>query len=340
MKKKILLSIVLLFVSLFVVSCNKNNKTTLQPERTPASISQTEYKYTLNSASSVSILIEWNDDSLTKLYLSNNEVASSNYALYGSLLVLQSSYLDTLEKGIYILNIECELTTLSVKLEIEFVEKEITINDLIDNSYYSMEFGPNSGQMILPEEVDASSDLNRYYKLLEANKPLEAGESFTVNFDGDDIDSKRLRPYNSFHITVPYPTPFGDSVGSAYKYVETENGKGVEFKSNGKPVPWDYTFAFFKGSEFLNNASYTITIKYEIVSGTGCSLQFGTGSRILTMPVGEGVQTVSGNLNIPSADQLYITGDHNWYYNLLRVSMNNKEVSDIIIYSITVERTA
>lgn len=339
MKKKILLSIILLSLSLFVVSCSKN-KTTNQPNKTPASTSQTDYKYTLNSDASVSILVEWNDDSLSKLYLGNNEINSSNYAVYGSLLVLQSSYLDTIEKGKYVLIIECKLTTLSINLEIEYVEKEISINDLIDNSYYTVEFGPNSGQMILPEEAGTNSDLNRYYKLLEANKPLESGESFTVNFDGEDIDSKRLRPYNSFHTTVPYPTPFGDSVGSAFKYVETENGKGVEFKSNGKPAPWDYTYAFFKGSQFLNNASYSITIKYEIVSGSSFTLQFGTGSNIAAMPAGEGVQTATGILNIPSASELYITGDHNWYYNIIKIIMNNKEVSDIIIYSITVERTA
>lgn len=300
-----------------------------------AELEHTAYTYTVSSDAGVTVGISFGDSAFVKLKKGDADVAPSDYVLSGSLLLLKNSYLDTLGGGEHTFTVVTDVNEVNFTVTVS-ASRGVGIDDLIDGSYYQTELGSGNGLSDLPADAQNAPDYAKYLALKEANKPLAAGESFTVNYGTDAFEEMRLRPYNKRLL----PSSAGEGASTAFKYVE-ENGKtGLAIKSTGADYPSRSDELQLKGSSFVNGATYSLSVEFRAVTaGAAYSISF-HGARSLSLAYTDGkmVATASATFTVPP--DLYITGDHNWYYNCLNITISCDQPAELIIYSLTLTRTA
>ena len=336
MKKlfKILLFAIICCVIVFSVSCKKEDNTSKQ-----ITLSETQYTYSVGQTSGVTVIMNLNGLLVKGLTENETTVKGENYSVSGSLLILSKNYLDTLTVGEHVYKILFEGGSVSFTVTVKSGSAGVGIDDLLGRDYFYTELGSGNGNDKLTSESELTdeNDLKKYYAFKRANKALEAGESFTVNYGTEDFWSMRLRPYNvGSNNAAPYPSSFGPTVKTAFKYVTDGEKTYLSVKSMGEGYPNNATGLILKGSSFVNGASYSVEITYEVKGSSVYTLQFGNGLKIASLD-GSGVKTKSGSFTVP--ENLMIKGDHLWYYDLLKIAISGNTDSEIALYQIKLTRT-
>ncbi len=326
-----------LLLSIFVACGLAACTTPKEQEKTGAEITQTEYNYDTTGEAGITLTISFHDAKFIKLTKGGEEVDETAYRISGSLLSVAKNYLDGLGNGTHSFAVVTDLGEVPFQVIVSTTQKQVGIDDLIDETYYQVVLGEGNGLTKLPsaDEVDENSDYNKYIRFKEGNKSLTVGESFTINFGTDDFWSMRLRPYNM----GVHPSSLGENATTAFRYITDDHGTGMKVTSSGLDYPSRTDGLKLKGSSFLNGASYELSVTYRCGTQANASywLAFHGEPRIVTMD-GAGVQTKTGSFTV--SETLYLTGDHTWYYDCLYLYIDCAQAADITVYSLTLTRTA
>ena len=294
-------------------------------------LEKSAYSYEIYGGNGLTVNIDLGDSRFEKLSLGDESVDAENYTLSGGALALGKEYLESLGEGTYAFTVATDLGNVEFSVTVTATAPLPGIDDLLGGDYFGVTLGEGNGLVAFPDNVTPESDLNKYLAFKEGNKPLAVNESFTVNFGEDDFWSMRLRPYND----IIRPNSFRESSSAAFAYVQDDFGKGVRMWGD------DYfgtDSIKLKGSSFLNSAKYTVEASYRTgtVSGAKYRLRF-YNSIIMEMSGSDKIYTKSASFTVPS--DLYLTGDHTWYYDCLYVDIDSSVAADITLYSLKLTRT-
>ena len=261
--------------------------------RADATTAQTAYTYDQTTGTDLTVTVDWHDATFLRLTHEDSTVDEANYTCEGSTLTLHKAYLSGLEARTHGFKIVTDVGGAAFTVTVTVFTPSVSIDDLIDGSYYRVELGEGNGLTKLPSADDApqDSDLQKYLRFKAGNKPLTVDESFTCNYGVDDFYTLRLRPYND----LLRPNSFRDDAGTAFRYDTDEFGTGLVIRND------DYSGTDtlkLKGSAFVLGASYTVSVTYRVTGGRCLLNTYKQG--VIEMTAGEGQQTKSGSFTIPT----------------------------------------
>ena len=320
------LAVLLVLCAGFTVACGRKSETKTEP-----TLDKTEFLFSTELPADIVVPITFNDAVFEKLMQVAATVDAENYTVAADGITIKQDYLASFSDGTYAFTVVTDIKNLDFNITITSETDEITIEELLNDPYYRVELGSGNGLPDLPDadSVDSDSAYGRYLRMVEANKALEVGESFTVEFGTDAYWDMRLRPYTNW-----FDPPAAKS-STTFEYVEEGDDTGLHVTSNG--LAYGVTDKLeFRGSQFVTKVPYELQVTYKLGSVADAKYYMAFNGSIIMSLSGEGKQTAGATFSI--INEPYGLGAdimHN-----LELLISCAQPADITIYSITLRRLA
>ena len=326
MKKKsaiVFLTVLLALCACLAAACSKEK----DKEKTDPVLSKTEFLFSTELPADIVVPFTLNDAVFEKLMNVAAEVDGENYILAEESLTLKKEYLTSFSDGEYKFTVVTDLKDLEFTVSVTSQTDEVTIQELLNDPYYKVELGSGNGLHDLPNDPDPDSAYGRYLRMMEADKPLEEGESFTVEFGSEEYWDMRLRPYTNWF------DPPASKASTTFGYIEENGDTGLHVTSNG--LAYGVTDKLeFRGSKFVTNVPYELQVTYRIGDVADAQYYMAFNGSVIMSLQGEGKRTAAATFSIIN-EPFGLGADimHN-----LELLITCAQPADITIYSLSLKR--